>query len=105
MTASRMVRVVAVALAVSSAACGAGKLKPKAGVFWSEQQPIKVAASDVSLTLVRPVSPNPPPFLVMFASGDGAWSGTIRSRISRPPHLSTLGVTPCLALSRHGGYP
>ena len=75
------------ALAVGSISC-AGHLSPKADVFSSHQAAVTLAGAPVTLTLVKPVAPNPPPFLVVFASGDGGLMGVSKALLQ---HLADRG--------------
>jgi len=66
----------------------AGNLAAKPDVFASHQEMARVANTDVRLTLVKPVGSNPPPFLVVFASGDGGLLGVSKAVLQ---HLADRG--------------
>ncbi len=62
-------------LATAGFASCAGKLATKPGVYDVRTEPITIREHKLDLTLVKPVSPRNPVFLVLFATGDAGWMG------------------------------
>ena len=85
--ASRFGTGVAVLTLVTLAGC-AGHLASKTGVFTVRREIFSSASHLLHLMLVRPVSPGPSPFLVVFASGDGGMMGISKAILQ---HLGDEG--------------
>jgi dienelactone hydrolase len=68
----RMSHALAVLCLATLAGC-AGNLKP--GPYTAHKETITTPGSRMNVTLVKPAPTQPPPFLVVFASGDGGLHG------------------------------
>ena len=64
-----------IAILLLLGAIGCAPSAPNGSPAWREET-VRVSNTRVSLTLAKPASPDPPPFLIVFASGDGGLEGT-----------------------------
>ena len=69
----------AAALALVGLAGCAGHLASDANVFTMHREMITIASHPLHVMLVKPASPRPSPFLVVFASGDGGMMGVSKA--------------------------